>query len=200
MANRNAPSGLSPVRYLNGSPWNGQAQTYWINSTDTSVYAIGDPIVSSGSADARFGVPGITLAAASASAVRGVLVSAGGLVNGGGFFDPNTLTQTVIPSTKLRHYYVLVADDPNILFEIQEGGSGSALTAADIGMNFYLKSGTNNGYVSGWLLDNATASTTSTYQLRAWGLSQRTDNAFGAYAKWLVSINNHELKAGTAGV
>lgn len=199
MANVNRPSGLAPVMYLNGSPWNGQARTYWISSTDTSVFAPGDPVVWNGSGDARFGIPQIALAAASASAVTGAVLGAGGLVYGGGYFDPNNLTQVVIPSAKLFNYYVLVADDPDLLFEIQEGGSGSALTAADVGANFYLKSGTNNGYVSGWLLDNATNSTTSTYQLKTWGLVERSDNAFGTYAKWLVSINNHTRRPGTAG-
>ena len=60
MANTNKPMGLSPVQYLNGSPWNGQARQYYIPSANTSAFAIGDPVASSASADAN-GVPAFQL-------------------------------------------------------------------------------------------------------------------------------------------
>jgi hypothetical protein len=200
MANTNKPQGLTPVQYLNGSPWNGQARQYYIPSGNTQAFAIGDPVASSASADAN-GVPAIQLATAGASnAIRGVVVSAGGITRGAGNFDPTNLNTTVIPGTKTKDYYVLVADDPNILFEGQEGGTGTAFSAASVNANINLKSGTNNSFVSGWLLDNSATSTGTTYQLRLWGLVQKSNNAYGTYAKWLVSINTHELKAGTVGV
>jgi hypothetical protein len=200
MANTNAPAGLSPVQYLNGSAWNGQGRMYCILSTDPNAYAIGDPVILGGTADDN-GIPNVTLATAgTANSVTGCVLSAGGIVNGGPFADPTNLNTTIIPATKTKNYYVTVADDPNILFVIQEGGSGSALTKADIGNNFNLKSGTNSGFVSGWTLDNASAATTNTLQLQLMGLAQTGDNTFGTYAKWLVRINNHSYKAGTAGV
>ena len=55
-------------------------------------------------------------------------------------------------------------------------------------------------YASGWLLRSATGATpanTATLQLRLLGLSRKPDNAFGAYAKWLVKFNVHELGTGT---
>ena len=62
----------------------------------------------------------------------------------------------------------------------------------------------NNGYVSGWLLrstSGATPNTTSTLQLRLLGLARKPNNTFGAYAKWLVKINVHELASdGVTGV
>ena len=90
-----------------------------------------------------------------------------------------------------------------MIFEIQEhGATGSTqLTAAECGLNQIGYSGTaGNGFVSGWQLANttdATAATTATLQLRLLGLARRQDNAFGAYAKWLVQINVHELGHGT---
>jgi len=114
--------------------------------------------------------------------------------------DPNNLNTTVIPATKSQNYYVMVADDPNILFEAQEVGTGTALTAAEVGLNANLLAGTNNGYQSGWQIDNSGEGTGATLQVRLMGLVRRQQNAFGAYAKWLVKINNHELAAGTAGV
>lgn len=198
MANVNQPKGLWPTQYLNGAPWNGQARLYFIASTDANAYAIGDPVASSGSADTN-GVPGVTLATAGAgNAVRGVIVGCG--TAEGLMADPNNLNTTVIPATKSQNYYVMVADDPNILFEAQEVGTGTALTAAEVGLNANLLAGTNNGYQSGWQIDNSGEGTGATLQVRLMGLVRRQQNAFGAYAKWLVKINNHELAAGTAGV
>lgn len=200
MPNINAPSGLAPVRYLNGSPWNGQAQLYSILQANGSAYAIGDPVVVGGSADPN-GVANVVLATAgTGNQVTGVIVSAGSIVNGGFMADPNNLATTVIPAAKTKNYYVMVANDPNIVFEVQEGGAGAALTVTDVSNNFNLLSGTNSGYLSGWTLDNASAATTATLQLKLIGLVQRKDNALGQYAKWLVKINNHTYAAGTAGV
>lgn len=200
MANTNRPQGLSPAEYLNGSPWNGQARMYHIVSTDTNAFAIGDPVVLSGTADAN-GVPDVTLATAgTGNAVTGALVGMGGLIYAGPSADPTNLNTTIIPATKTKDYYVLVADDPNIVFEIQEDSVAANLAATDVGSNANLVSGTNNGFISGWMLDSNPLATTSTLQLQILMLVQKSNNAIGQYAKWLVRINNHSYKAGTAGV
>jgi hypothetical protein len=200
MANANRPSGLSPVKHLNGSPFNGQANVYQIAAADTHGFAIGDPVISSGSGDAN-GVPGITLAAAT-GAIRGVIVGLG--TSESGIFNPNNLNSTVRPAAaQSTDWYALVVDSPDVIFEVQEHANGTALAATDIGLNQVLYLGTNNGFQSGWMLasaTDATPATTSTLQVRLLGLARRSDNAFGAYAKWLVLINNHELHAGTSGV
>lgn len=200
MPNVNKPGGLTPVGYLNGAPWSGQGRVYAIASTDVNAYVIGDPLTLAGGATDD-GVPLVTRATAgTGNALIGALLGDGGIVNGGAFVDPSSLDSTLIPATKTRVYYVLVADDPNIVFEIQEGGAGAALTKAVGSRNFNLLSGTSNGYVSAWQLDNASAGTGATLQLKALGISPRIDNSFGVYAKWRVIINNHYFRAGTAGV
>lgn len=200
MPNVNAPSGLAPVQYKNGSPWTGQARMYVILQADPNAYSIGDPVTLSGTGDST-GVPGVTLATAGASnAVLGPIVSAGGIVYGGPSADPTNLNTTVIPATKLKNYYVMVADDPNIVFEIQESTTGAALTTASVTKNANLLSGTNSGYLSGWQFNNSTTGTGATLQLHLWGLAQRKDNAFGANAKWLCTINVHCLATNVAGV
>jgi hypothetical protein len=201
MPNVDRPSGLSPVQYLNGTPWTGGGRVYCIPSTDsTNAYAIGDPVASAGSADTA-GIPTVTLATAgTANAIRGVIVSAGGRKFGSGFFDFANLDTIVIPQTKTRDYYVLVVDDPNVIFEVQEVSGGTALTATEVGLNANLKAGTNNGFLSGWEVDNSGETGTATLQVRLLQLAPRIDNAFGEHAKWWVKINNHELAAGTAGV
>ncbi len=198
MANANKPMGLSPVQYLSGAPWNGQARTYYIASTDVNAFAIGDPVASSGSSDSN-GVPGITLATAGDNnAIRGVVVGLG--TKESLMADPNNLNTTVAPATKAQDYYALVVDDPSVIFEVQEIGTGTYLAAAQVGLNANLVAGTNNGYASGWMVDNSGEGSGSTLQVKLLGLVRRQDNAFGQYAKWLVKINNHELAAGTAGV
>lgn len=198
--------GLSPHSYLNGAKWNGAANWYAIPTSDTTnAYAIGDPVALAGNGDA-LGVPTIVLATAGdAHTLLGAIVGLsstspayGGAIGAGG----NQFASTVIAAgTRTATVYALVADDPMILFEVQEGGVGTALAAADLAININLLAGTNNGYASGWLLDNNSKSTSSTtYQCQLLRLSQRADNTFGANADWLVRINNHAFKVGNAGV
>jgi len=200
MANANKPMGLSPHSYLNGSKWNGQATMYYIASTDPNAFAIGDPVTLSGSGDSN-GVAGITLATAgTANVILGALVSTGGQTYGGAPVTPSNLDTTIIPATKTQAYYVLVADDAQLIFEAQEDSVGANLAATDIGTNVNLVAGANNGYVSGWMIDSTPTATTATLQCQLLRKVQRADNAIGQYCKWLVRINNHQFKAGVAGV
>lgn len=202
MANADRPMGLVPRMYLNGSPWNGQGRLYSIPTSDsTNAYAIGDPVKSNGSADA-WGIAGVTLGTAGA-ATRGVIIAAGTNARGGPYINPNNLSTIVVPVTKLVPYYVLVVDDPNVIFEIQEVSGGTALTAAEVGLNANYVAGTNNGYISAFELNNSGEATTATLNCKILGLAQYADpsvNTYGEHAKWLVTLNEHELRAGTTGV
>ena len=204
MANANRPSGFTPVQYLNGAPWNGQARLYSIAANYGTALYIGDPVISSGTADAN-GVPGIVLGATT-GALRGVIVglgtanstSAGESIMG----NPNNLNITYRPASDPSIWYAMVVDDPNVLFQVQEESNGTQLAATEVGLNTISKSGTGNGFVSGWMLPSytgATPATTATLQLRCFGLvrTPAASNGFGAYAKWLVQINVHELGHGT---
>lgn len=202
MANPNAPFGLSPVSHILGVPWNGAARTYSIPAADTNAYAIGDPVVIAGSADAN-GVPTCILATAgTTNPVLGAIVGMGGKAYGGaiGVNPLGNQDTTIIPATKTVPYYVMVADDPWIIFAIREDHTGTPLAAADVGLNVSLKAGTNNGYTSTWVIDNATEATTAALQLKLLGLQQTRDNAFGVDAIWLVLINQHCFKATVAGI
>ena len=203
MANANKPSGLAPVQYSKGNPWSGQARTYYIAQADTNAYAIGDVVKSATGAAAGDGngVPGVTIGVAGASNIlRGVIVGIGrtesAVMANWASLDTNT-----IPATKTFPWYVLVVDDPDVIFEVQEDTtSASPLTAAAIGQTANLSSGANNGFLSQWQMNNNSVSTAATGQLRLWGLARRADNAFGTNAKWLVTINQHELQLGGVGV
>lgn len=200
MANANRPVGLAPVSYLNGAKYTGAAREYCILSTDGSAYAIGDPVASGGTGDGA-GVSNVVLATAGAgNAIRGIIIGTRGIKYGAGMVDPASLDTTIIPATKTKNYYVLVVDDPNVIFEAQEDSIGNNLAITDLSSNMDIVSGTNNGYVSGWMLDSSTVNTGSTRQVKLLGLAQRSDNAVGQYGKWLVLINNHELRGGITGV
>lgn len=196
MANANRPGGFAPVGYLNGAPWNGQARLYNIVATYGTALYIGDPVISSGTADAN-GVPGIAIGATT-GALRGVIVGLGRYE--GLQANPANLDITYRPAADPASWYAMVVDDPNVIFEVQEESNGTQLAATEVGLNTISKSGTGNGFVSGWMIPSATGATpntTATLQLRLLGLVRRPDNAFGAYAKWLVQINVHELAHGT---
>ena len=198
MANANTPFGLSPHR----EPGPGQTHVYVILAADTNAYAIGDPVMLAGTGNAAGTAANVVLATAgSTNLVLGAIVGVGGPTFGAavGAASPSFET-TIIPATKTRDYFVLVADDPNLVFEIQEDGVGGQLAVTNIGQNCSLVSGANNGFVSGWMLDSSTAATTTALQCKIIGLAPRANNALGAYSKWLVRINNHAFSAATAGV
>lgn len=203
MANVDRPRGLIPVKMITGAPWNGQVSTYMVDDGNGTAIFIGDLVkqVSTGSGAAGETVYGRdveglmhVVQAAAGDAVIGVVV---------GFSpDPDNLTRYHRAASTDRLVYVV--DDPNVVFEIQEVSGGTALTAADVGLNANVVVGTGSS-TTGWSameLDNASEATTATLQLKILGLSPRPDNAIGEHAKWLVKINNHQLAAstGTAGV
>lgn len=197
MANADRASGFTPVSYLNGAPWTGQARLYAIAANYGTALYIGDPVITAGSADVN-GVPTIALATTTGG-VRGVIVGLGtaeGLMG-----NPKNLDITYRPgAAQTGVWYAMVADDPNIVFEVQENANGTALSAAEIGLNTISVSGAGNGYVSGWKIasqSDATAAVTATLQIKLLGLARKPQNAFGAYAKHLIQFNVHELSHGT---
>lgn len=181
MANSNAALGFRPVRYASGAPYNGACRLYSVPSGDTTALFIGDPVIVAGSADAD-GVPTCGIATAAGGAlVTGVVVG----------FKPSSTIVANGHRLASTAEYVLVADDPNLLFECQEDAVGGALAAVDVGLNADMIAGTGSSttQLSGWQLDTSTKATTNTLQLRIIGFVQRPDNVIGANAKVLVRFN-----------
>lgn len=200
MANANVPRGLIPARYFSGGVWNGGANIYYIPSGYSSNVFIGDPVVMLHTQNDANGIPGVNLASAGAANV--VLGSVIGIVNGGN--PPITVLQNLpIYHAGSTAQYILVADDPNLMFEIQDDGTGSTLNQWP-GGNTNLVSGagsTVTGY-SGWQMSGTVTFTgDATKQLKVLRLLDQADNAQPptANAKWLVKINQHQLANGVAG-
>ena len=209
MANTNRVSGLTPVGYLGGADWSGKGGMYYIDSNDGNAYWPGDPVALADGLDAESGLQTITLATAGSYMV-GAIIAIGASINtttsarGGPYIDPTNLTLLNAPATKLKNYFALVADDPNTIFQIQEGGTGTLLTktATSRNANFAYAAPAAGVAVSGVFLDNGTAPANgiggAAYNLRIMGLAQIQDggayNTYGLYAKWNVIINYHQYR------
>lgn len=200
MPNANTPMGLSPVRYRSGAPWNGAANVYCYLAAETAQVWVGDIVTTVGSANGDSnGVPAVKLGSAGAAA-RGVVVGIG-TQEAGPYANPDALNLTTRPTgAQSKNYYFLVVDDPDVIFEVQEAGVGSVLTATSINRNVNIHLGTRTATLlfSPLYLDNNTVNTTSTLNLKILGAVRRPDNTpFAQYQKWLVALNNHEFSTGT---
>lgn len=208
MANINQPFGFQPIATLSAANWSGKVNTYYIPAADTSIMSIGDAVkvtTYNGTtvlgADAN-GVPQVVKAAGT-DTVRGVII--GFLLS-----NPNNvslqgtiLDNTIInlPATKTRDYYALVCDDPNTLYVIQGDSAGTNQTAQYANMNasFTVTNPTSPSMRSASVLGGATLASNNTLNLRVMGLYQDANNAFGAYARWVVKFNLHDLTNGATG-
>lgn len=193
------PFGLTPVRYKSGAPYNGAANLYSVAAGETNNIFIGDPVLISGTGDAA-GIPGVVRAAAG-DRMTGVVV-------GFGQFDGASAGSTTAINRGYRTAstadYLLVADDPALLFAVEEDAVGGALATTDIGNNADLVGGTGSTVTrrSGYMLDSSTKVTT-TAQVRIVGFDQTIGNTIGGTGPvWLVSIveATETPSAGTTGV
>ena len=187
MANQDAPFGFASATRT-GSEYVGGVNLYYIPDTNATVLAVGDPVVSGGSADSR-GVPSIARATAG-SAIRGYIV---GFEYDRGFEDlPNYR-----PASTAAYAYV--ADDPGARIVIQEDSDGGALTADSVGLNvdFIVADANSTTGRSQVELDSSSAATTNTLPLKIVELLNADDNEIGDQARWVCMFNTHELKADT---
>lgn len=191
MANPDTPFGLRPVSHLNGAPYNGAYRVYSTATGDGTAIFIGDPVTLSGTSQTINGsVYSDVDQAATGNIVVGVCVGVEPLI------QSDTIYRAASTATLIK-----VADDPDLLFEIQEVSGGTALAAADIGLNanFVVGTGSTTTGMSGVELNNSGEATTNTLDLHIVGLVDRADNAVGEHAKWLVSINRHQYRDQVAG-
>lgn len=186
MANIDAVRGAKPVMHLDGSPYNGAFNRYYVPASDSTAIFVGDFVKSAGSSDAD-GVPDVAQAAAG-NAILGCVVG----------IEPVT-DESLIYRAASTARYVYVADAPDLVFEMQEDSVGNNIAVTQIGNNFdiVVAAGSTARGASGMEIDSSDTSGTSTAQLRVLRLDPRPDNEIGNYAKWLVMVNEHERKSAT---
>jgi len=192
MANTDNAAGLKPVQHRNGAPYNGSFRLYSTPTGNATATFIGDPVILLGTSQTINGkIYSDVGQAATGSVITGVVV---GVVP----VTQDSLRYRAASTQRL----LMVADDPELLFEIQEVTGGTALTANDAGLNanYVVGTGSTVTGLSGVELDNSTEATTNTLDLHIVGPVQRDDNAIGEHCKWLVTINRHQFANQVAGI
>lgn len=199
MANTSKINGFTPVKHTNGSPYNGQANLYYIASAADEMF-VGDVVKVAGSADAN-GIPSADLCGASdvpVGIVVGVMHSkfepAGKMTTGSTALDSSAVLPKIAVSGAA---YVMVADSPDIVCEVEAANGTPAAT--DIGLNISHSNGTRSATtsVNPAYIDFGTEATANTLNFRLLGFSQKVGNEIGASAKMLVGFNVHQFTAGT---
>ena len=190
MANVNLARGLIPVRHRNGAPYNGGGRVYYVPASDSNAIYVGDPVKYVTDASDANGIQTVTIASAGDT----LLGIAMGVVAAG---EPVIQVTRDMPRYRQASVaqYILVVDDPEVLFEAQEDGGGGVMTVGAVGRNVDLVSGTGSTVTgwSGWQLDSSTLGT-GTAQVRIIEPVQRADNdPTLEYAKWLVQIVEHRM-------
>lgn len=181
MANIDAPRGFTPVKYRSGKPYDGICRRYYKSAT-AGILGVGDPVIRVTNSSDPEGGPEIVRATTGA-AITGVIV---------GFEATESDLEKVGYLASADTGYVLVADDPELLFEVQEVSGGTALAVTNIGEHIdsvaALDADTTIGR-SKYEINNAALATDNTWRIE--GLVQRPDNEVGEHAKWLVMANLH---------
>lgn len=196
MANADKPSGLKPVSYISGAPWNGEMNVYQAAAADSTAIFKGDLVRLTGACEATGKYPTVTQYAAAQTQSLGV-AWAFSTVDPHIAADPSNLNQNYrVASTAM---YVYVIDSPFVLYEIQEDSGGGAVAAASIGLNCEIIAGSGNTStgLSAMELDSSEVATTATLPLQILRLIDREDNAIGTHAKWLVRLNTASLAHAT---
>lgn len=196
-------NGFRPVKQITGSPWNGQANVYFVPSSDSSVIMVGDAVKLLGDARAATGVPTVTRVSGATDVPVGIVVGilftgVGDLTNVPPVNDLNTPVYRRASTDR----YLLVCDDPNVIYEVQYAGTSvaAATITANVGLNgqFTTTAGNTSTGASGMQLDSAGLATTATLPLKIVGFPNRPDNIPGdTYFSYHVMLNATSQSHGT---
>jgi hypothetical protein len=192
MANPDTPFGLTPRKYLSGAPYNGAVNIYSVAAGNGTAIFVGDLVTLAGTSQTIDGVvyPDV-VQSATGDVFQGAVV---GIL-------PVTADSLIYRAASTQRL-IAVADDPNLVFEIQEVSGGTALTADAIGLNANVVVGSGSTVTgqSGMELNNATEATDLALDLKITGFLNAPDNAVGEHAKWFVRINRHRYANQIVGV
>ena len=190
-----ARGGLLPVEY----PFGAFRKNYYRLTTSAVAVYLGQPM----DMDTNGQVVSASAGTAGTERILGPVIG----------FAADQAGKPALPSSMLRvdagpylpaqtNAYVLIADDPNQIFVIQEATGATQLTSANIGncgtFQYRTSSGnTTTGYATCELEPIQIAATNSgaiqVIQLTDQLNSDGTYNALGQYAKWKVRIQGHRL-------
>lgn len=189
----NGALGLNPYSMHGGAPYSGATNRYLINPAPyaTSIFT-GDPVSMSA---------GYVVIGTAGSAIIGVFQGCK-YTNALGVqvFSPYWPASTAILSGST--ITALVIDDPNVIYSIQETNASAVAgtplaqaTGPGFNFNFLYTAGSTVTGLSAVSLNNASSGTTA--NLKVIALDPTINNVVGAFANWLVRINNDVFAGGT---
>lgn len=205
MANLNAPLGLRAIRHRNGAPYNGAAQPMWISGSYATNLFVGDPVVkvAAGSNPTQQIVPGVGVkqpgtmpaveraTAGATNKITGVIV--------GFAANADNLSRQYSPAN--TEGIAFVADDPDLIFQIQSDGT---LSASSVGQNAnltYAVSGSTASGRSGAQLLASSVGADATFQLLIMrSIDMPNNDVTLANATFEVLINQHTENQGASGI
>jgi len=205
MSNTSKINGFRPVTDGIGANWSGKVNMYAVATDEGTAIFVGDLVKLNGGGTAD-GTPAVSQCAASGIPV-GVVV---GMVPakmdpiGGKMSTGSTTLDTpqYAAATAAVVKYIMVADDPNLIMEVQEDADTSTVAVTQLGLNFnfVVGSGSTTTGTSAMQLDSNTGNTTNTLPLKLVGFARRVDNDLAdasGYKKCLVKFNAHQYVSHT---
>jgi len=202
MASVSRANGFRPVKTVLGAAYNGQSNVYFVPSTDSTVIMVGDAVKLAGDARAATGAPTVTRAGATdvpVGIVVGILFTGVGDTTN---MPPVSDLNTPVYRRASTDRYLLVCDDPNVVYEVQFAGTSvaAATITANVGLNgqFTTTAGSTASGASGMQLDSSGLATTATLPLKIVGFANRPDNIPGdVYFSYFVKLNGSTNSSGT---
>lgn len=197
MANVSRVNGFRPVKHVDGSPWNGQVNRYFVAASDATAIFQGDLVKLAAVTDIAGAVVAGTVTIGGTQGatkfVAGTDSSAVGVMVGVAINPLNLNTPQYRPGNTAT--YILVADAPDTVFEVQ---SSVAPTPTDLNLNAQVTDA-GGSTTTGQSGETVTGfATTATLPLKLMGARQQVDNDItSANYKVLVMINNHQYSGGT---
>lgn len=203
MASVSRANGFKPVKSVNGAPYSGAANVYFVPASDSSVIMIGDAVKLAGDARAATGAPTVTRVSGATDIPVGVVVGilftgVGDLTN----IPPVTDLNTPVYRRASTDRYLLVADDSDLVYEVQYSATSvaAATITANVGLNgqFTTTAGSTTSGSSGMSIDSTGLATTATLPLKIVGFPNRPDNIPGdTYFSYYVKLNSSTMSPGT---
>jgi hypothetical protein len=202
MASVSRANGFRPVKTVLGAAYNGQSNVYFVPSTDSTVIMVGDAVKLAGDARAATGAPTVTRSGATdvpVGIVVGILFTGVGDTTN---MPPVSDLNTPVYRRASTDRYLLVCDDPNVVYEVQYAGTSvaAATITANVGLNgqFTTTAGSTASGASGMQLDSSGLATTATLPLKIVGFANRPDNIPGdVYFSYFVKLNGSTNSSGT---
>lgn len=212
MANISKINGFRPVKHVTGAPYNGQSNIYAVAAGDATALFVGDVVKLAADANTQ----GVQYVTAHAAGTAGTGQPALGVVVGvintkldpvtGNMSGGSISLDTPVYRPASTAQYVLVADSPDLIYEVEATAAGSAyaFAVADVGQNanIFAGAGSTSTGNSAHSLNMSDKGTAATLPFKITGVAAKVGNEVtGNYTKVNVQINNHQFKSvGTVGV